>query len=80
MKTLLDKTLRFWRRKQTPIMAIAFIVFAIILILLEYIFKRGILCVNIAEYLAMSIAFAILFFMTIDYARKIYSIVKQEKK
>mgnify|MGYP000874987261 CR=1 FL=1 len=80
MKILPDKALRFWRQKQAPIMAIAFISASAILILLEHMFKRGFLCINIAEYIAIAIAFTILFFMTVDYARRIYSIVKQEKK
>ncbi len=80
MKISLDKALDFWRRKQTSIMIIAFIVFAFFIILLEYFFKRGLLCVNIAEYIAITIAFTILFVMTVDYARRIYAIVKQEKK
>ncbi|MFZ6015642.1 MAG: hypothetical protein ACOYUZ_04805 [Patescibacteria group bacterium] len=80
MKALLDKAVLFLRRELFKIIVIAFILSAALLLLLEQSYKTGLLCINIAEYMAMGMAFAILTVMTIDYARKIYLIVKQNKK
>jgi hypothetical protein len=80
MKAWLNKLVDFWQREWLKIIIFSYVSSLFVLILLNHGYNNGLLCVNIAEYLFMGIAFILLTCMTIDYARKIYIIVKRDKK
>lgn len=76
----LSKVVAYCRREWIKVLAATFLFISAGLFLLEHTYKRGLLCVNIAEYAAMGIIFILLAYITIDYGRKIYLIAKSQNK